>query len=140
MCGQKPTRPRTSKTTPTQSQNAMRLRRLRIAGMSGRRRRRVRREQVYDGRQEREQRRHQHELDRPAADDPGAEEDVGRGAPGELQPLVERPEQLLRGAADLAEPVAAKPVRRIADSARRPVAADVSVTAEIPRASSGACS
>ena len=140
VCGQKPTRPSTSKTTPTQSENARRLRRLR----KGRHERQSpparQREQVDDRRQERKQRRHEDELDRPPPDDPGAEEDVGRGARGELQALVERPEQLLRGAADLTEPVAAKPIGVSPTPLGGRSPDDVSVTAEIPRASSGACS
>ena len=73
------------------------------------------REEVDRRYEERQQRGDEHDLDRPAAHDPRAEPDV-RGRPlRQLEALVERCEELLRGAADLAEPCSA--LRRL-DEAR----------------------
>ena len=84
------------------------------------------REEVDRRDEERQQRGDEHDLDRPAADDPRAEPDVRRRPLRQLEPFVERREQLLRRAPDLAEPRPAlrradKP-GRVADLARRTVA------------------
>ena len=70
---------------------------------------------------ERQQHRDQHELERPAADDPGAEVDVRRRALRQLEPLVERAEQALRGAAELGVAAAVQPVGRVARDRGRPL-------------------
>src|SRR5205085_6250292 len=79
------------------------------------------REEVDGGGEEREQRRDQHELERPAAHDPLAEVDVARRALRELEALVERAQELLRGAADLRESVGVEALRRVSEGRRRPV-------------------
>ena len=71
-------------------------------------------EQVDRGRQKREQHRDQDELDRPAANHARTNVDVARGALGELEALVERPEEVLCRAADLAEPGDIEAVRGVA--------------------------
>src|SRR5580765_8770887 len=50
----------------------------------------------------------EYELDRPAADQPRAEIEIARGALGELEPLVERPDCVLRRSAHLSQPVRAQ--------------------------------
>ena len=99
------------------------------------------REQIDGGDDERQEQRDQHQLDRPAADPPVADPDVARRSLGDLEPLVERAEQLLRGAAHLHElRVAgqAPPVSPKADGGRLPPV--VSVIAGTPRARNGPCS
>ncbi len=102
----------------------MRRRRQRANRCAQRRRERdapapAAREQVDGRREERKQTRHEHELDRPSPDQPRAEVEVAGRALGELEALVERAEQVLRGAADLVEPVHAQPLRDVADGIRR---------------------
>ena len=59
----------------------------------------------------------EHELDRPAADDPAAEVDVARRPGRERDALLERVEHVLRGAADLAERGSRlQALRRVADA------------------------
>ena len=101
--GQTPASANSSNNAPATSQNAARLRNARKAGPSRTCRRRERAKRSTAADEERQERSHQHELDRPAADDPIAEPDVARRALGELEPRVERAEQVLRGAADDAE-------------------------------------
>ena len=99
------------------------------------------REEIDGGDEERQQHRHEHELDRPPAHDPLAQVDVARRPLREVEPLVERAEQLLRRAADHRQARAVQAVaacRRGSPAARSP--AVVIVTAGIPRASTGACS
>ncbi len=80
------------------------------------------REQV-DGRgEERKQAGDQHELDRPAADQARAEVEVARGSLRELEPLVERAEQILGRAPDLAEALRAEALARVPDRIGRRVA------------------
>ena len=99
------------------------------------------REQVDGGDEEGQQRRDQHELDRPAPDDAIPEPDVARRPLRELEPLVERAEQLLRGAADRPEPLHVERLGHVGErvgGSRSP--AVVIVTAGMPRATNGACS
>ena len=71
------------------------------------------REQVDRGREEREEHRHQHELHRPAADQPRTDVDVRRRPLHELGALIERPEQVLRRPAYLAEAAGIETVERV---------------------------
>src|SRR4051794_34110035 len=81
------------------------------------------REEV-DGRREiREQCPDEQELDRPAADDAGAEVDVARRPGCERDPLLHRVDGSLRGPPDLAEAVHPKPGSVVAETRARPVAA-----------------
>src|SRR5690348_7524200 len=64
-------------------------------------------EEVHGCREERQQRGDEHDLDRPAVYDPRPEPDVRRGSLRELESLVERREELLRGAANLGQAGAA---------------------------------
>ncbi len=73
-------------------------------------------EEVDRADQERQERSHQDELDRPAADDAGAEVDVARRSLGELEAGVERSDQVLRRAAELRERLH---VERVVVSGRR---------------------
>ena len=75
-------------------------------------------EQVDRGGHERKQHRDQDELDRPSLDHARADVDVGGRALHELEPLVERPEEILGGAPDLAEP---RRVESVVAGAGRPV-------------------
>ena len=96
------------------------------------------REEVDRGDDERQQHRDQHELDRPAADEPLAEVDVARRALRRARALVERADELLGGAADVGQPLrgrAAPGVSPNAAGGRSP--AVVSVIAGMPRATSG---
>ena len=79
-------------------------------------------EEVDGGGEERKERRDQHELDRPAAHDARAKVDVRRGALRQVEPLVERAEELLRRAAELGETDPVEVLRRVAEGGRRPVA------------------
>ncbi len=79
------------------------------------------REEIDGGDEERQQHRHEHELDRPPAHDPLAQVDVARRPLREVEPLVERAEQLLRRAADHRQARAVQAVRRVAEGRRRHV-------------------
>ena len=62
------------------------------------------REEVDRSEQEGQQGRDQDELDRPAANDPGPEPDVGGGGPGQGDAFVERAEDALGCSSRLADP------------------------------------
>ena len=76
-------------------------------------------EQVDRGRQEGQQHGDQHQLDRPALDHARADVDVRRRPAEELEPLVERPQQVLRCSSDLPQP---RRVEGVVGGAGRPVA------------------
>ncbi len=80
------------------------------------------REEVDRRDEEREEHRHEHELDCPAAHDPLPQIDVARRPLGEVEPLVERAEQLLRRTADHRETCPVESVRRVAERLGRDVA------------------
>ena len=65
-------------------------------------------EQVDGADQERQQCGQQHELDRPATDDPRSEIDVARRPLRQLEPGVERADEILRRPAELAQALAAE--------------------------------
>ncbi len=65
-------------------------------------------EQVDGADQERQQGCQQHELDRPAADDPRSEIDVARRSLRQLEPGIERADEILRRPAELAQALAAE--------------------------------
>ena len=79
-------------------------------------------EQVDRRREEGQEHRDQHDLDRPAADDALSEVDVARRALGERDALLHRVESVLRRAADLLQPPYVQRSRGVAGPARRPVA------------------
>ncbi len=79
------------------------------------------REQVDRRREERQQHRDQHDLDRPAADDPLSEIDVARRPRGQRDALLHRVERVLHGAPDLLEPAHVEISDRVAGSARRAI-------------------
>jgi hypothetical protein len=70
-------------------------------------------EQVDGGGEEGQQAGDQHQLDRPAADQARAEVQVARRPLRELEPFVERAEQILRRAPYLVELVDAQPLRHV---------------------------
>src|SRR5581483_5703270 len=71
-------------------------------------------EEVDRRREERQESADQHELDRPAADDPRAEVEVARRSGRER-------DRLLRGPADLPEPGRAQAARLVVEAGLRPV-------------------
>src|SRR5207245_8732753 len=80
------------------------------------------REEIDCSCQERQQTRDQDELHRPPADESRADVDVARRSLCELASLVERPDRVLCGAADLAEAAGAQPAERVGHRIRGPVA------------------
>ena len=89
------------------------MRSARRAGASGIRRRRVRAKRSTAAARNGQRHRREDELDRPAAEDPVTEVEVaGRRRPG-LDALVEREQELLRGAAQLSEPLAVQRLARV---------------------------
>ena len=86
-----------------------------------RRRQRANRSTADD--QERQQRRQEHELDRPARQHARAEVDVAGGSRRELGTRVEPAQELLRRAPELGQPHAVEPLRLVGERARRPLAA-----------------
>ena len=102
--GKTPSREAQNTSATANTQKRAGWRRLRAAGASGIRCRRQSANRSTVPIEKRQQRRDQDELDRPAADDARAEVDVARRPLCELEALVERAEQVLRGAAELAEP------------------------------------
>src|SRR5207247_9909695 len=79
------------------------------------------REEVDGCREERQQGADEHELDRPAAHDPAADEDVAGGPRAERDPLLHRIQGVLGRSADLQEPPAVEAPRVVAEPAARPV-------------------
>src|SRR5205085_9581727 len=80
-------------------------------------------EHVDRDREEREQGRDQDRLDCPAANDASVEVEIRPGPLRQLQPRVERGEQLLGRAPELGEPRDSDVAREIADVRRRALAA-----------------
>ncbi len=76
-------------------------------------------EQVDDDRQARQERGAEGEHDRPAPHRASAQVDVARGALRELHLCVQRAEEGLRRAPDLAQALAVEPIRRVTERRRR---------------------